>query len=79
MGLIVATVCLLSSLAGAILSPVDGPLLDGLAAHHPAPGETQSNTRTVAPLRLRMIDQMRMANLAYDTQYATIPEIRRPA
>ena len=38
-GLIGATVCLLSGLAGAILSPVDGPLSDGLAAHHPDPGE----------------------------------------
>ena len=43
---------------------------------------TQSNGRkveTVTPLRQRMIDQMRMANLADDTQNATFFEIRRPA
>ena len=40
---------------------------------------TRSDTRKVAPFRRRMIDQMRMANLAENTQYATIFEIRRLA
>ncbi|MDE2790808.1 MAG: phage integrase N-terminal SAM-like domain-containing protein [Paracoccaceae bacterium] len=40
---------------------------------------TQSDTRTVTPFRQRMIDQMRMASLTENTQYATILEIRRLA